>query len=145
MGDPDRICEEFRELVEKHVAFLQDYGFRRSPSHEVASSTGCSIVYLGDHVGIVIAFDIRDKHVDMQVARVNNGVLRRNWEGGYSSGLFRHLVKHAGYRGRQPAPVEHKRSPTSQASIEQMIEAWVDLLISAGETILKDELDSLPS
>jgi len=145
MNSSYEVCEEFTELVEKHFAFLHGYGFRRSPSYESTSPTGCSVVYMGKNVAILLSLDIRDNHVDAQVAKVSGGVLKRNWEGGYSSGLLGHLVKYAGYRGRPSASVGHGESLGGKSSIEQMIRTWADLLALAGGRILEDLPHSLPN
>jgi hypothetical protein len=132
------MCEEFRNLVEKHFVFLLEHGFQRSFSDEQDSPTGCCVRYLGKNVGVLISLDIRDNDVSVQVARVNNGVLTRNWEGGYSSSLFMHLVNYTGYRGGMPWP-------TRECSIvEKMVIAQATLLLSQGEAVLKDRPDSLP-
>ena len=95
-------------------------------------------------MGITISLDVRDQHVDVEVARVTDGVLKRNWDGGYTSDLFMHLVKHEGYRGRGLRTNVDNQSRADESPIQRMIDAWAELLTSAGERILKDSPDSLP-
>jgi hypothetical protein len=144
MNSSFSMCEEFRVLVENYFAFLQEYGFQRSPHHEYASPTSCTVVYLGRNVGFLISYDIRDSYVSVQVARVNNGTLKRNWDGGYSADLWRHFVDHEGYRGRVSSQ-KSLWSQTEKPSMALMIENWADFLISVGGKLLEDKPSSLPT
>ncbi|HJW94091.1 MAG TPA: hypothetical protein VJ901_10775 [Thermoanaerobaculia bacterium] len=131
----------FRSLASAKFRFLEDKGFRREPKLETTSPTAATVVYLGRHVGFIFSLDLRDICVDAQVVKVENHRIMRNWEGGYSSELFMHLVTHAGLRGLRKAP--GVRANDAHA-LEQMIDRWAQLLLDAGQTLLLDRPESLP-
>jgi len=89
-------------------------------------------------VGFIFSLDLRDQCVDAAVVRVVDGQIKRGWDGGYSAGLYTHLVEKAGYRG---GPGKSSAS----GLLEQMIEGWADLLQKAGQSLLDDRVDSLPT
>ncbi len=139
MGASNFTVEQFRILALDKFSFLEANGFHRESALEETSSTSGSVVYLGKYLGFVFSLDVRDQCVDAQVVKVCDGQMVRNWEGGYSSGVFTHLVKHVGYRGR-PAGV----SPSEKSGLDGMIDVWVELLRKAGESLLSDRPESLP-
>lgn len=123
---------------------LETMGFQRMRDLEKISPTMATLVYLGEHVGFVFSFDIRDQCIDAEVVKVKNKKMFHNWDGGYSSNIFSHLVKYEGYRG---GPKGANWSPTSNVSkepLEQSIKGWLNLLKTAGERLLRDNIDSLP-
>jgi len=143
MSEPQITVAQFREAAQDRFKFLQGFGFRRSPESEVMSPTGATVVFLGKHVGLVFAFDVRDQRVDTQVAMVQNGKLRRNWEGGFSSDLFTFLVRHAGYRGSHDRSVGSTHRAAGDGDLNQMLDMWVDLLRKNGQKLLEDSPESL--
>jgi hypothetical protein len=144
MSNSQITVEEFRILALERFRFLEDFGFRRAPSLEEASPTGGTVVYLGKHVGFIFSLDVRDQCVDAQVVKVLDGQMKRRWEGGYSSGLFMHLVRHTGYRGGMPRSSGDTPSQAGRSALRQMIDGWAELLKHAGQTLLNDRPDSLP-
>ena len=141
--NPNFTVEQFRPLAIERFAFLEGDGFQRVPGLEETTPTSGTVVYLGKHVGFVFSFDVRDQCVDGQVVKVNDGRMKRNWEGGYSANLFTHLVKYAGYRGK-PAGSAGASNDTNEAALRRMIDAWVELLQRAGRPLLEDKTNSLP-
>jgi len=131
--------EQFRALALEKFSFLEAKGFHRVPGLEETTPTGGTVVYMGKHVGFIFSLDVRDQCVDAQVVKVSDGQMKRNWEGGYSSGLFTHLVRHTGYRGSLVGA-----STTGKATLEGMVDGWAELLKQAGESLLSDRPDSLP-
>jgi hypothetical protein len=132
--------EKLRAVALARLSFLEGIGFHRTPSRETTDSTGGTVVYLATHVGLIFSLDIRDECVDGMVVRVRDGRMTRNWEaGGYSSNIFTHLVRHAGYRGEVKNPGQQRES-----ILVQQVEGWAELLKHAGQTLLSDRLDSLP-
>jgi hypothetical protein len=142
MSNSQITIEQFRALALERFNFLGELGFLRALSVEETSPTGGTVVYLGKHVGFIFSLDVRDQCVDAQVVKVQDGHMKRNWEGGYSSNLFAHLVKHAGYRGRSRSSSEDSQSQIGETAIRRMIDEWVVLLRQAGQTLLNDSLDS---
>jgi len=103
-----------------------------------------TVVYLGKYVGFIISFDVRDQVVDAEVARAENGHIKRGWDGGYASSIFMHLVNYEGYRGgftRSHDESIHKRP---EDVVRGMVDAVVDMLVRAGKNLLEDRPDSLP-
>jgi hypothetical protein len=139
------VIEQFRKLVVDRLGFLVGLGFHRAPNFEETSATGCTVIYLGKNVGFVFSLDLRDWVVDAQVVKVRDGHMKRLWEGGYSSNLFMHLVKHTGFRGSRTEPAGRPRSEFDLAAIERMIDRWADLLTRHGQTLTRDQSDSLPN
>ncbi len=139
MSNSQITVEQFRTLALDRFSFLEGKGFHRVPSLEETTPTSGTVVYLGNNVGFIFSLDVRDQCVDGQVVRVRDGQIKRNWEGGYSSDIFTHLVNHAGYRGRPRGSSEAGKS-----SLEQMTDGLVELLKQAGQSLLSDRADSLP-
>jgi len=137
-------AKEFRILAPARLTFLESRGFRRNPSLEEENSLYGTLVYLGKHVGFIISFDVRDQVVDSEVTRVENGQIKRSWDGGYSSSVFMHLVNYEGYRGgftRSHDKNIHKRP---EDVVRGMVDAVVDMLERAGKNLLEDHPESLP-
>jgi hypothetical protein len=136
--------ERFREIAPQRLKILEGNGFTRKTSLEDVTPTTSTIVYLGQHVGFVFSFDVRDQCVDAEVVKVKNGQMLRNWDGGYSADIFAHLVRHEGYRGNPAAKANHNSETSNGKSLEKMIDAWIGLLNRAGQTLFEDEPSSLP-
>ena len=119
-------------------------GFHRAVKFEETSPTIGTMVYLGQHVGFVFSLDVRDQCVDAQVVKVQAGQLKRNWEGGYSSNIFNHLVKYVDFRGSPSGSQNLATDSTGQSAVERMIDRWVELLKVSGQSLLKDRPESLP-
>jgi hypothetical protein len=136
--------EQFRTSALEKLAFLEGNGFNHVPSLEQTSPTSGTIVYLGKHVGFVFSLDVRDQCVDAQVVKVKDGQMKRNWEGGYSSDIFSHLVKYAGYRGSAGGSRKSPNNDAGQAAIQRMIDGWAELLKKSGQSLLSDKPESLP-
>jgi len=135
----DEIVKHFRETAALALGFLEDLGFQRDVSAEVTAPTGASVVYLGKHVGFILGLDIRDRCVDAHVVKVVNGKVVRSLDGGFSSGLYTYLVKHAGYRGGV-----RPNGSCSSDYIERMIQGWADVLKGPGKVLLADSSTTLP-
>jgi hypothetical protein len=136
--------EQFRTLALERFDFLEAKGFRRMLSLEETTSTSGTVIYMGKHVGFIFSLDVRDQCVDAQVVKVRDGQLKPSWEGGYSSDIFTHLVKHMGYRGRLAGSVAIGSSDVGIPHLERMIDGWLSLLKEAGQTLVSDQADSLP-
>lgn len=141
MSDSQITVEQFRSLALDRFGFLEANGFHRVQSVEETTPTGGTVVYLGKNVGFIFSLDVRDQCVDGLVVKVRDGQMKRNWEGGYSSDVFMHLVKHAGYRGRPSGSGQRK---VGESALQRMIDGWVNLLKQAGQSLLNDNSDSLP-
>src|SRR4030095_9308639 len=115
-------------------------GFHRQQNLEETLPTNGTVVYLGRNVGFIFSLDVRDQCVDAQVVKVTDGQIKRNWEGGYSSDLFMHLVRHAGYRGTRS---RGQREP-GESSLRPMLDRWAELLRQAVQSLLSDRPDALP-
>src|SRR5262245_15137956 len=139
MSNSEFTVEQFRAVALDRFSFMEGKGFHRTPSLEETTPTSGTVVYLGSNVGFIFSLDVRDECVDGQVVKVRDGQMKRNWEGGYSSDIFTHLVRHAGYRGSPRGPGEPGKS-----RLEHMIDGWAELLKQAGQTLLSDRADSLP-
>jgi hypothetical protein len=136
------IFDDFRASADQRLTpYLATHGFRREPSlEEKGDLTFATVVYVGKHVGFIFAYDVRDDAVTDSVVRVENGAIKDDAsQGGYSAGLFTHLVKHAGYRGHVRKP-----SPPGTSPMERELSNWIDILTAAGQTLLADRPDSLP-
>lgn len=142
MEDRDTI-EQFLRLSSAKLDVLKNYGFRRIREFEETSSTSATLVYRGKHLAFVFSFDVRDQCVDVEVAQVKSDKLLRNWEGGYSSNLFTHLVKRAGYRGSPDGSPNHTPQQHDNTRLSNAIDGWLGLLQSAGAKLLRDMADSL--
>lgn len=133
--------EQFRILALARFGFLEAKGFLRVQSLEESTPTSGTVVYLGKNVGFILSLDVRDQCVDVQVVKVQDGQMKRNLEGGYSSDVFTHLVNHEGYRGKSISSGERK---SGESVLQRMIDGCADLLKQAGQSLLSDRSDSLP-
>jgi len=133
--------EQFRTTALDRLGFLEAQGFHRVASLEETTPTSGTVVYLGKNIGFIFSLDVRDQCVDGQVVKVRDGQMKRNWEGGYSSDIFTHLVKHAKYRGKPTGSGERK---AGESVLHRMIDGWADLLKQAGQSLLSDKPGSLP-
>jgi hypothetical protein len=140
MSNVQITVDQFRKAAVERFAFLEAQGFRHAVELEETASTFGTVVYLGKNIGFVFSFDVRDQCIDGEVAKVSQGKLQRNWEGGYSSNIFTHLVKHAGYRGK-PGGAGKVADSTS---LKRMLDAWAELLMQACRLLLEDRADALP-
>lgn len=129
----------FRILVEERFRFLERHGFRRSPAAEHDSPVGASVVYLAQHVGFVIACDIRDAQVDVRVGRVRLGSLAGVGAAGHPRDLLGYLVEHAGYRGGRSGA-----GAAEPDALARMVDWWAELLRTAGAALLADPPDAFP-
>jgi hypothetical protein len=136
--------EEFRTLSPEWLKVLEGIGFYRSPELEETSPTMATLVYCGKHVAFAFSLDVRDQCVDAEVVRMRNGKMFRNWDGGYSSNIFAHLVKHEKYRGGPKGANWNAASNVAKSPLEQAIKGWLNLLETSGERLLHDRADSLP-
>jgi hypothetical protein len=133
--------EHFKPLALEKLSFLEQFGFLREPAAEVTDPTLISLVYKGKHVAFIISYDIRDKIVYDLVVRVKNGkMLIYLDEGGYHSSIWGHLVRYEGLRRTHRAP----RAPNT-SQMEAELDDIVELLKQAGNKLLLDDADSLPS
>lgn len=130
-------CQAFAELVEEYFGFLSEYGFKRSPEYEIASSVLCKVVYLGKHVAIEVYLDVRDEYVGVTVVKVLNGIPRDNLQGGFHADLGAYLKKRGHFR-----KISTRQLPSL---IEAALAAWADHLRLEGEEILADLPDLLPA
>jgi hypothetical protein len=144
MSNSNFTVEQFRTLAAKRFSFLEDKGFHRTPKLEETASTGGTVVYLGKNVGFVFSLDVRDQCVDGQVVKVHKGRMKHNWEGGYSSNLFSHLVKYSGYRGGLARSKKPSACETGDVVLQRMIDTWGQLLEEAGGSLLSDDPQSFP-
>jgi len=129
-------CQEFARLVQKHFAFLADYGFKRAYQYEVSSSTFCKVVYLGKNVAIEIYLDVRDNYVGITVVKVINGVPKDKLHGGFHADLGDYLKRRGRFRKIPIQPFE--------SSIETALAIWAKHLYLEGGEILEDTPHSLP-
>lgn len=132
--------EEFRELAPGKFRWLPDRGFSRVADLEETTSTMATLVYRGQNVAFEFSFDVRDQCVDAEVIRVESGKLRRNWDGGYSSDIWDHLVRKEGYR-RSPRGTFDRTSGGSR--LDNAIDSYRSLLETVGATLLSDSPESL--
>lgn len=128
--------EEFLELAPKKLMWLVKKGFRRAKELEKISPTTATLVYCGKNVAFEFSLDVRDQCIDAEVIKVKRGRLLRNSDGGYSSGIYNHLVKKEGYRGSPTGT--HVNLPES-SKLDQAIDGWISLLDMAGSNLLNDE------
>jgi hypothetical protein len=142
MNDQPISSEEFRCEVEAAVSILKSHGFRRATQFEVETPTTASVVYLGKNLAFTFTLDVRDMAIDLVVTRYRDGKLLATWDGGYSSSLFTHLLKHCGFRGRPTPP---SSLPPTASKAQRMIAANMNLLSQpASAYLLADKPDALP-
>lgn len=135
---------DFLSLSPQWLRALEKKGFKRKPELEKISPTIATLVYSGEYVAFVFSYDIRDQCLDVEVVKVKNEKLVYNWEGGYSSNLFMHLVKHEKYRGGPKGTNWSNSLNATKSTLEQVIKGWLNLLETAGDKVLQDNIDSLP-
>jgi len=134
--------EEFRREVEAGAGILKSHGFERATRFETETPTTASMVYLGRNVAFTFTLDVRDQAIDLGVTRIREGRLVDNWDGGYSSSLFTHLLKNCGFRGRPSALVS---LPPTAPKVQKLVTAQFCLLAHpASSNLLADNPDSLP-
>ncbi len=127
------------ETVSK-LSFLESKGFVRSSSLEETTSTVVSVVYMGKYVAFEFSFDFRDQCLDSEVIKVEQGKLVREWDGGYFSGIYSHLVEKECYRGSPSGGVTHAETGEH---LTRMLNGVVGLLNIAGKNLLDDVPNSL--
>ena len=132
--------DSFLSEAPEQLRWLEKRGFHRLKELEQTTSTVATLVYRGHHVAFEFSLDVRDQCVDAEVIKVEHGKLLRNWDGGYSSDVFSHLVKKEGYRGK-PSGTYDLSAPAS--ALDKAIGAWSSLLETAGKKLLADSADSL--
>lgn len=123
---------------------LEKKGFSRMPEMEENTPTMATVVYSGEYVAFVFSLDIRDQCIDAEVVKVRNKKMLRNLDGGYSSDIFTHLVRYEGYRGGPRGVNWSPSSNISENPLELSIKGWLNLLETAGDKLLQDNIDSLP-
>lgn len=134
--------EEFRREVQECASTLTSHSFQRAPGFDSETPTTTSVVYVGQNVAFTFTLDIRDQAIDIVVTRCRYGKLVANWDGGYSSSLFTHLLSHCGFRGR-PTPAASLSPAASKA--KQTLSALVNLLGQpCSANLLADQVDALP-
>jgi len=134
--------EEFRRVVQECASTLTSHGFQRAQEFDSETPTTASVVYVGQNVAFTFTFDVRDQAIDVVVTRCRYGKLVANWDGGYSSSLFTHLLNHCGFRGR-PTPAASLSPAASKA--QQTLSALVNLLDQpCSANLLADRVDALP-
>lgn len=136
---------DFGPLVNTSFGWLEGLGFRRRPELDEDSSTAASAVYMGTHLALVVTLDRRNGAVDVQVVKADNGRLRWQFEGGYSTDVLSHLVRHAGYRGGLPAADQKASGEERRSDLAPELGRWARLLRERGQALLADTVDSLPS
>lgn len=143
MGNNEPISsEEFRREVEDAASILKSHGFGRALQFEAETPTTASVVYLGRNVAFTFTLDVRDQAIDLVVTRHRDGKLLATWDGGYSSSLFTHLLKHCGFRGRPTSPPS---LPPTASRTQRMIAENLNLLAHpSSANLLADKPDSLP-
>jgi hypothetical protein len=145
MGKAKEITiESFREFSPLKLDALENWGFKRDLELEEISPTMATLVYRGKNIAFVFSLDVRDQCVDAEVVKVRNGKLLRNWDGGYSSDIFDHLVKREGYRGNPTGSIGNAPINPHGTRLDNVIGGWLNLLRTSGEKLLRDNPDSLP-
>lgn len=135
----------FGPSVNANFGWLESLGFQRRPELDEDSPTAASAVYMGRHLALVVTLDRRNSAVDVQVVKANSGRLRWQFEGGYSTDVLSHLVRHAGYRGGLPAADQKVSGEERRNDLAPELGRWAQLLRERGQALLADTEDSLPS
>jgi hypothetical protein len=138
--DENISIESFLVEAPEKLEWLEERCFHRSKKLEQSSSTLATLVYRGEHVAFEFSLDVRDQCIDTEVIKVENGKLLRNWDGGYSSDVFSHLVKKERYRGKPSGECDLS---VLGSELEKAICGWSSLLETAGQKLLADNADSL--
>jgi hypothetical protein len=135
--------KEFRLEVDAAAASIfQSHGFHRASKFDTESPTTASVVYCGKNLAFTFTLDIRDQAIDLIVTRYRGGKLLANWDGGYSSSVFTHLLNHCGFRGRPTPPAA---LPATSSRAQKMIASHLNLLVHpASAALLSDTMDALP-
>jgi hypothetical protein len=142
MSDEPISSDEFRREVEGAASILKSHGFGRASQFEAETPTTASVVYVGANVAFTFTLDVRDQAIDLVVTRYRGGKLLATRDGGYSSSLFTHLLKHCGFRGRPTPPAS---LPATASRAQRMIAASLNLLAHpASASLLADKPDALP-
>jgi hypothetical protein len=142
MSDETISDNEFRREVEVEASVLRAHGFQRAPQFESQTPTTSSVVYVGQNVAFTFTLDVRDQAIDLVVTRYRDEKLVATWDGGYSSSLFSHLLKHCGFRGR---PVPSVSLPQTASKTKRVITALLNLLAQpCSANLLADRPDALP-
>lgn len=88
----------FFEAVRREFGYLTSGSFVERGTEE--SSLTAKIEFVGTHVAVSLALDLRDACMDCYVTRVVDGELARNdVEGGYWAPLHHFLIQRRRYRG----------------------------------------------
>ena len=132
--------EDFLKLAPKALLWLFDCGFERAEELEKETPTIRTLVYRGKNVAFEFSLDVRDQCIDAQVIKVENGMLRRNLDGGYSKDIYAHLVSVEGYRG---SPTGIINLSESNSKLDKAIAGWSSLLQTAGSKLLADLPDAI--
>jgi hypothetical protein len=135
--------DEFWRRGPAVLAPLEARGFARRTDLEEISPTGATLVYVGRHVAFTFSFDVRDQCVDGYVSRVKGGQLFEE-DGGYSSRIYGHLVRHAHYRGSPQGADWDPEAHASEPWLECALAGTLNLLRTAGAELLEDRPESLP-
>jgi len=135
--------ENFLLLSPKWLKPLESIGFNRRRDLEKISPTMATLVYLGEYVAFVFSLDIRDQCIDAEVVMVKNKKMIPHWDGGYSSNIFTHLIKHERYRGGPKGVNWSSVYNVSMDGLEQSVKGWLNLLETAGDKLLQDNINSL--
>lgn len=142
MSDEPISINEFLREVEEAASIVRSHGFQHAPQFDSETPTTVSVVYVGHNVAFTFALDIRDQAIDLVVTRYRDGRVLSTWDGGYSSSLFIHLVKHCGFRGR---PIPSANIPPTASKARRVLSALVNLLVQpCSASLLADRADALP-
>lgn len=134
--------EEFRREVQEAASTLTSHGFRRAPEFDSETPTTASVVYVGQNVAFTFTLDIRDQAIDLVVTRFRDVKLVANWDGGYSSSVFTHLLNRCGFRGR---PIPTASLPPTTSKAKRVLSALLNLLAQpCAANLLADRVDALP-
>lgn len=131
---------EFLKSAPRELRWLVDCGFDLAEDQGKKTPTMGTLVYRGKNVAFEFSLDVRDQCVDAQVIKVENGTLRRNWNGGYSKDIYTHLVSAEGYRG---SPTGSLNAGESGSKLDKAIAGWSSLLKTGGSKLLNDLPESL--
>jgi len=141
MSDEPITSDEFRSEVEEAASILRQHGFQHIPQFDSESPTTASVVYVGRNIAFTFTLDIRDQGIDLVVTQYCDGKLMANLDGGYSSSLSTHLLKHCGFRGRL---IPSASLPSTASKAKRMLSALMNLLAQpCSASLLEDRPDSL--
>lgn len=141
----DRLVSVFDELVTRHFAFLVSAGFHRSTQQEERGATAVTRVYLGRHVGFVVALDRRAESASVDVMRVvSRSLVDDPQVGGFCAPLLTYLIEHRHVRAL-PHVGDEARTTDAVSHIESEITIFAQLLSQHGQKLLEDTPESLPA